>query len=74
MGDGVKAPQPSEWNTRIAARQKVIAARAIAAGEVLTRDALASARTVSGIPAGNLWDLVGRTSSRSYAAGEVIAE
>lgn len=74
LGDGFKAPQLSEWSTRVAARQNVIAARAIAAGEVLTRAALASARTGSGIPAGNLWDLVGRTASRGYELGDVIAE
>lgn len=74
MGDGAKAPQPSEWNTRVAARQNVIAARPIAAGEVLERTALATARTGSGIPADRLWDLVGRTASRGYAPGDVIAE
>ncbi len=74
MGDGVKAPQPSEWSTRIAARQNVIAARPIADGEILERTALATARTGSGIPADRLWDLVGRTASRDYCRGDVIAE
>lgn len=74
MGDGVKAPQPSEWGTRVAARQNVIATRPIANGDVLERAALTTARTGSGIPAAHLWDLVGRTASRHYNRGDVIAE
>lgn len=72
MGDGTKVPQASEWDTRRAARQCVIAARPITQGEMLVRAQLTTARTGSGIPASRLWDLVGRRARRSYAVGEPL--
>ncbi len=72
-GDGSKCPQPSEWDTRMAARQKLVAARDIAAHTVLTRQDLSTARSRGqGLPPTALWSLVGRTSPRAYQAGELI--
>jgi len=73
IGDGTKVPQASEWDTRRAARQCVIAARPITQGEILSRAQLATARTGLGIPAFRLWELVGRRAHRSYAAGEPLS-
>lgn len=73
MGDGVKCPQPSEWNTRQAARQHVVAARDIPAGATFAREDLTTARSGGGLPASALWGLVGRTASRAHAAGEALA-
>lgn len=73
LGDGGKSPQPSEWDTRQAARQQVVAARDIAAGAILQREDLATARCGSGLPPSALWGLVGRAAERAFAAGEVIA-
>jgi len=72
LGDSAKAPQASEWDTRAAARQQVVAARDIAAGAVFGRDDLATARCGRGLPAAALWELVGRASSRAFAAGEPV--
>lgn len=74
MGDGVKCPQPSEWNTRQAARQHVVAARNIAAGIVLTREDLTTTRSGGGLPATDLWGLVGKIASKGYGAGEMILQ
>lgn len=75
LGDGAKCPQPSEWNTRQAARQHVVAARNIAAGAVLSRDDLTTARSGgSGLPATALWGLIGVAAVQSYAAGEPITQ
>jgi len=74
MGDGAKCPQASEWNTRKAARQHVVAARDIAAGTPLGRDDLGTARSGGGLPATALWGLVGQTAARAYAAGDVILQ
>jgi N-acetylneuraminate synthase len=74
MGDGAKCPQPSEWNTRQAARQHVVAARDVAAGAVLSRDDLTTARSGGGLPATTLWSLVGQPAARAYASGEAIAQ
>jgi len=72
LGSGVKAPQPSEWDTRRAARQQVVAARDIAAHATLAREDLTTARSGGGLPAAALWDCVGRRAGRGYAAGEAI--
>lgn len=72
FGDGSKAPQPSEWDTRLAARQQVVATRDIAAGAVFTRDDLTTARCGRGLPPTALWGLVGHQASRAFSAGEVI--
>lgn len=72
LGDGSKCPQPSEWDTRQAARQQVVAARDIAAGEVMSRDDLSTARCGGGLPPTALWALVGQRASRAFAAGEAI--
>lgn len=72
LGDGGKAPQPSEWDTRAAARQRVVAARDIAAGATISRADLTTARSEAGLSASGLWGLVGATATRSYRAGEGV--
>lgn len=72
LGDAMKAPQVSEWDTRQAARQQIVAARAIAKGAVLARTDLTTARCGAGMPAAMLWDQVGRVAARSYEEGEVF--
>lgn len=75
LGDGAKCPQPSEWNTRQAARQYVVAACDIAEGAVLKRDDLTTARSGGGgLPASALWGLIGCIAVQSYLAGEPIAQ
>lgn len=73
LGDGSKTPQISEWDTRLAARQQVVAARDILAGAVLTRLDLTTARSGRGLPPTALWGLIGQPASRCFAAGEVIS-
>lgn len=72
LGDGSKTPQASEWDTRQAARQQVVAARDIAFDAVLARDDLTTARCGRGLPPTALWGLVGKRVGRAFAAGEVI--
>lgn len=72
LGDGAKCPQSSEWNTRQAARQHVVAARDIAAGAVLSRNDLTTARSGGGLSATALWGLVGGAAAHAYSAGEPI--
>lgn len=72
LGDGSKVPQPTEWDTRRAARQQVIAARNIAKGWVLTREDLTTARCGRGLAPTELWGMVGLVSERAYQAGEII--
>ncbi|OQS42501.1 N-acetylneuraminate synthase [Chromobacterium haemolyticum] len=72
MGDGAKCPQPSEWSSRQAARQQVVAARAIEEGSILTRDDLTTSRCGRGMMPNVLWELVGLRCPRAYEQGEVI--
>ena len=74
LGDGAKCPQPSEWNTRQAARQHVVAARDISEGALLSRDNLTTARSGGGLPASELWGLIGVPAAHTYAAGEKITQ
>ena len=72
LGDSFKIPQPSEWDTRLAARQQIIAARSIQKGSIIESDQLSTARCGSGLTPTHIWNLVGQVSLRDYAAGEVI--
>lgn len=72
LGDGSKTPQTSEWDTRQAARQQVVAARDITAGAVLTRQDLTTARSGRGMAPTDLWALVGQSVNRAYLAGDII--
>jgi N-acetylneuraminate synthase len=71
MGDGSKRPQLSEWDTRQAARQQLLFSEPVQKGQVITRQALTTARCGRGISPMGLWDLVGSTATRDYKAGEV---
>lgn len=72
LGDGAKSPQPSEWDTKRAARQQVVAAHDLQTGAIFTRKDLTTARAGHGQPASRLWDLVGQRADRDYRAGEAI--
>jgi len=72
LGDGAKAPQISEWDTRTAARQQVIAARNITKGAVFTRQDLSTARCGQGVAASELWSWIGKSAPRDLLAGEAI--
>ncbi len=71
MGNGGKRPQPSEWDTRQAARQQILFSRPVKKGEVITQEALTTARCGRGISPMGIWDLIGSTAARDYEAGEV---
>lgn len=72
LGDGRKKPQPSEWDTRVAVRQQIIATEKITTGDLLTVDNVGTARASSGTSALHYWDLVGTVSSRDYSKGEPV--
>lgn len=72
MGSGVKSPQPSEWDTRRAARQQIVAARDIQKDQIIERNDLSTARCGSGLPAVQLWAMVGTPARKAYDAGEAI--
>ncbi|MHB8799690.1 MAG: N-acetylneuraminate synthase [Thermoanaerobaculia bacterium] len=74
FGTGVKVPAPSEANTASVARRSLVAARDIAAGELLTADAIAFRRPGNGLPLSRRTSLVGRKARRDVAADSLLAE
>ena len=66
FGDGIKAPNLTEWDTMNAARQCIVAAKSISKGEIFKRNDLKTARFGDGLSPEKLWDLVGKQSKFSY--------
>ena len=72
LGDGRKRPQTSEWDTRLAARQQLIALSDIHLGETFTPDNLGTARAGVGLLPTHIWDLYGKKTTRKYSLGDPI--
>ncbi|NBO18168.1 MAG: N-acetylneuraminate synthase [Proteobacteria bacterium] len=73
MGDGKKICRPEEMNTKDVARRSVVAARAIAKGEVFSEDNLICKRPSSGpLMPDALWQLLGKPARQAYAADDFI--
>jgi N-acetylneuraminate synthase len=73
LGDGDKRPMPSEEDTRNVARKSLVAARALKAGERLTRAAVAIKRPGTGIPPADLDRALGRILRHDLAPDDVIS-
>jgi sialic acid synthase SpsE len=74
LGDGTKRPQPAEANTAAVARRSLVAARDLAAGDVVDEDAVAIKRPADGLAPGRLGELVGTTLRRAVARDEPFVE
>ncbi|CEG56246.1 N-acetylneuraminate synthase [Legionella fallonii] len=72
LGNGVKAPQPSEWDTRRVARQAIVVANSLPEGKVIERNDLTTARTGEGLAPKLIWELVGSISKKAYEPGDVF--
>jgi N-acetylneuraminate synthase len=72
LGDGHKVPQPSEWDTRRAARQNLVAALPIRRGERFTQENVTTSRAGAKFGAMHYWDLLGANAGHHYKVGEVI--
>ncbi|WP_029008254.1 N-acetylneuraminate synthase [Azospirillum halopraeferens] len=72
LGDGIKTPRPSERANIPVARKSLVAARPIAAGEILTGDALTAKRPGTGRSPMDLWDALGRPAARDYATDDPL--
>ena len=72
LGDGVKAPVPSERETMAVARRSLVALAPIRAGEPFTAANIGARRPGTGRSPMEYWDLLGRTSERDLAEGEPL--
>lgn len=71
LGDGIKKPQLSEWDTREAARQQVIFCESVGKGERIERQSLTTARCGRGLSPMELWDMVGKVALKHSDRGDV---
>lgn len=72
LGSAVKAPTTSERINMVAARKSIVAARTIAAGELLSDDNLTAKRPGDGLSPMRWREVVGRIAHRKYDADEQI--
>lgn len=72
MGDGTKAPQPSEMGNMVVARKSLIAAAFIREGEPFTSINITAKRPGSGMSP-MLWDdVIGQVAKRDFIPNEMI--
>ncbi|EKE80841.1 sialic acid synthase [Idiomarina xiamenensis 10-D-4] len=74
IGQPRKLPQACEWDTRALARQVLVCAQALSAGQTIDAAHLTTCRSRAGMSPHRLWDLLGRPAQRDYAVGELIDE
>jgi N-acetylneuraminate synthase len=72
LGDGVKAPSPSEIKNMPIARKSLVAACSIASGEILTETNLTAKRPGSGVSPMRWREYLGRPANRAYEIDEPI--
>lgn len=72
LGTGQKVPAASELDTLNVARKSLVAARDIAAGEILTEESIAIQRPGTGLAPARRADIVGRTVRIPVARGALL--
>jgi N-acetylneuraminate synthase len=72
LGSAEKTPGVGEQRTAAVARRSLVAARPIAAGQVLTADDITLKRPGTGLSPFFYWDLIGSTARRAYRPDEAL--
>lgn len=72
LGSGVKTASPSERKNRAVARKSIVAARAIAQGELLTEENLTVKRPGTGISPMKWFSVLGTQAIRDFERDELI--
>lgn len=72
-GSGVKEPSPGEVGNRYPMRKGLIAARNIAAGEVITASDITCRRPAMGDPPSRFWSWVGKVADRNFTVGDPLS-
>ena len=73
LGDGVKAPFPTELENRTAARKSLVARAPIAQGDTFNDRNLGVKRPGNGISALDFFDMLGEISTRDYDTDELVS-
>ncbi|UTT85815.1 N-acetylneuraminate synthase [Vibrio pelagius] len=74
LGSRVKTPTVSEVKNKAVARKSLVAARDINEGEAFLPENMTIKRPGDGMSPYRYWDMLERTASKSYRAGELILE
>jgi N-acetylneuraminate synthase len=74
LGDGEKSPRPSELGNRDVARRSLVAARAIAAGAIITADDVTAKRPGTGRSPMDTWNVIGTRATRDLVPDEPIPD
>ena len=72
LGDGVKAPRPSEMKNRDVVRKILVALTPIRAGERFTEENLGAKRPGAGVSPMEYWEWLGRRADRDTPAGAPV--
>lgn len=72
MGDGIKAPSPSELKNKEVARKSIVAKRDILKGEVFTDENLSAKRPGTGISPMRWDQIIGTKALRDYKEDDLI--
>ena len=72
LGNGIKAPQKSELDTRNQVRQSIIAAEHLPCGKKIERSDLTTKRAGHGLSPSNYWNLLGSITKRVYEPGDLL--
>lgn len=74
LGSRVKTPTVSEVKNKAVARKSLVAARDINEGEAFSSENITIKRPGDGMSPYRYWDMLERTASKTYRAGELILE
>ncbi len=74
LGSAVKYPTVSEVKNKAVARKSLVASQTIRAGESFSADNVAVKRPGNGMSPYQYWDVLERSASRGYQAGDLIIE
>ena len=72
LGNGLKAPRPSESKNKIVARKSLVAAKPIKIGDIYSSDNLTIKRPGNGSSPFLYWELLGKEALSNHDEGEVI--
>lgn len=72
LGEGGKAPSPSERKNKAVARKSIVAGRDIRAGEVFTEENLTAKRPGTGLSPMRWNQVIGQRAKRDFRADELI--
>ncbi|UVK48509.1 N-acetylneuraminate synthase family protein (plasmid) [Mesorhizobium sp. AR07] len=73
LGSGQKNPSDNELALRGVARKRIVAARPIRAGQILTHKDIALKRSSEGRPAGDIFDVIGRAATDDVNIDDAIS-